>query len=184
MDGFSTFQNYAAFNDLHNFWMPIEHYKSLFRSEYLAIRLSLEPFNLNNVYFEKTSDVMNWNSHMVARDRVDVWVNRNYDKTRDENVKILDNYLRLCSDNNVRPIMFLITMTQGYMKHFKKKLLDEFYFIINEMVKKYPQAIFVDGWKFEGFNDKYFRDVDHLNIQGAAKFSTILNNVIENLEKG
>ena len=43
-------------------------------------------------------------------------------------------------------------------------------------------AYFVDGWKLSGFSDDDFYDVSHMNIQGSAKFSAILNDFIEQLE--
>lgn len=182
MGGFTHFQQYRAFKDLHNFWLPVEKFESIFTQNYLNYRLPDDSLDLNNVYFEKSAEKMNWYYQIAARDRVEVWNSRTYPETLKENVKIFDDYLTLCEKNNVRPIIFLITMTEGYKKHFKKQMLEEFYYIIHEAVKKHSSAIFIDGWKFQGFSDQDFRDTDHMNIYGAAKFSAILNNVIEELE--
>ena len=76
--------------------------------------------------------------------------------------------------------MFTAPKTDCYKKYFYKKMLDEFYYLIGEAQRKHRGAIFLDGWKLPGFSDADFYDVGHLNINGAAKFSTILNNVIEN----
>lgn len=75
--------------------------------------------------------------------------------------------------------MFLPPMSEGYRKHFSKEKLNEFYQILNDATQKFPDAIFVDGWKIPQFTDKDFYDADHLNLAGAAKFSTILNMIIE-----
>jgi len=74
-------------------------------------------------------------------------------------------------------------MTEGYMKYSSRQKLDEFYYIVQTAQKKFSSAVFFDGWKLKAFDDTNFWDVNHLNIKGAAKFSAILNNFIETLEK-
>ena len=176
-------QYYVVFNDLHNFWMSLDEYRSLFRDEFLKQRLSVENFDTNNVYFEKRFvNSIGYAERIIARDGIDIWKDKDYTKTRDENVKLLDAYLTLCEENNIRPIMCLPPFTEGYIKYFSRKKMDEFYYIVHEVQKKHPVAVFFDGWKVEGFSDLYFADVDHLNLRGSAKFSTILNDVIERLE--
>ncbi len=181
MAGFPLFQNYKAFKDLHNFWLPLDKFENLFNKGYLNFQLPTDHLDLNNVYFEKSTSIMSWKNQFVARDRIDTWSNRAYPETVKEYTKILDDYLTLCEKNNARPIIFLPPMTQGYIKYFNKQKLNEFYYLVNEAQRKHPTAVFFDGWKLN-FPDKYFRDTDHMNVYGAAKFSEILNGVIEQLE--
>ena len=179
------FQYYIAFKDCHNFWLPEEKIPSIFKKEFLSFRLPAQIEDINNVYGEKTAfRVMNWQHRLITREHIDIWKNKYYPETVKENVKILDDYLTLCEKNNVRPIIFLPPMTEGVKKYFNKKIMDEFYYLVHEAQIKHHGAAFLDGWKLPGFFDNDFYDAFHLNIQGAAKFSTILNNVIENLEKG
>ena len=176
-------QYLIAFDDIHNFWLPPEIYRGLFNQEFLLQRLSLDNFDTNNVYIEKRfARPLGWAERIIARNGIDVWKNKNYPETRNENIKILDNYLTLCEENDIRPLIFLPPFSEGYIKHFSKQKIDEFYYLVREAQKKHPSAAFVDGWKIQGFSDADFGDVDHLNFQGAAKFSTILNDVIENIE--
>ena len=182
----SIFQYLIALNDLHNFWLPIEQYKKLFREEFLNTRLPLENINLNNLFYKKADSIkyMDINARVYARKRIDIWrPQKSYPETVKENVKILDDYLTLCEKNNVRPIMFLPPLTEAYMRYYNKEKLEEFYSLVNQLQKKHSSSVFFDGWKLEGFSDDYFTDVDHMNLNYASKFSTILNNVIENLEK-
>mgnify|MGYP002623409543 FL=1 len=151
---------------------------------FLNQKLPLENFDTNNVYIEKRFiNPIGCNERIKARRVIDLWKNRNFPETVAENIKILDDYLTLCENNNVRPIMFLPPMTEGYIKYFSRKKLDELYYLIREAQKKHTSALFLDGWKLEGFTDMDFADVDHLNLKGAAKFSMILNNLIEDLER-
>ena len=175
---------FIAFKDLHNFWLSPEVYKSLFNKNYLSLTPSTDNFDINNVNLEKSSSLrfINQKVRLDARKKIDVWKNRNFPATRNENIKILEDYLSLCQSCNVRPIMFLPPMTEGVIKCFSKQKIDEFYFILREVQEKYP-AVFIDGRKLKGFDDSDFYDVDHLSIKGAAKFSAMLNNVIEQIEK-
>ena len=111
------------------------------------------------------------------------WRGKFYPKTRDENIKILDDYLTLCEENNARPIMFRVPVTEKFMANFNKQLLDEFPVLVEQACQKHPSARFFDGWKLEGFTYADFRDHEHLNIHGAAKFSAYLNDFIEQLER-
>lgn len=90
--------------------------------------------------------------------------------------------MTLCEENNIRPIMFLPPMTEGYMKYFSRQKLDEFYYLVEQACRKHSSAIFIDGWRLQGFTDEDFLDVDHMNIRGAAKFSAFLNDFIESLK--
>lgn len=173
-----------AFKDLHNFWLKSEQYCDLFNEEFISIKLPLERLDINNVMGEKTQlRFMNFASRMKARERTETWKNKYYPNTRTEYLKIFDNYLSLCEENSVRPIMFLLPVSECYKKYYSKRILSEFYHFIGEANKKYPNAGFIDGWRISGFEDSDFYDVDHMNIKGAAKFSKILNGVIEQLEK-
>lgn len=183
----SMLQYCVALNDLHNFWLPIEQYKKLFCEEFLSTRLSLENIDLNNPFHQKSSSpkFMTVDARVNMRKRIDIWTKtKSYPETVKQNVKNLDEYITLCEKNNVRPIMFLPPLTEAYMRYFDKEKLDEFYSLVNQLQKKHPSSLFFDGWKLEGFSDEYFLDADHMNTNYAAKFSEILNSVIENLEKG
>lgn len=172
-----------SFGDVHNFHMPAEDYKKLLRPQYFSMRLPLEPFDVNNPFGTKTPlRFMTPKVRLEAREVINSWSRRYFPETRDENVKILDDYLTFCGQNHIRPVMFLPPATEGYKKHFNKPMIDEFYYIVGQACKKHPYAIFIDGWKLQGFTDRDFYDASHMNIQGAAKFSTFLNSVIEKLD--
>lgn len=169
------------FDDLHNFCLPTETYKNLFNPKFLAVRMPPEVQDLNNLCLGKTDAFMNLDSRLKVREITDIW-NRTYPETCKENTKILDDYLALCENNNVRPIIFLMPFSYGAMKHMNKRLVDELRCIIDEAQKKYPAAIFFDSWRLNVFEDRDFCDSIHLNIHGAAKFSAILNSFIERFD--
>ena len=105
-----------------------------------------------------------------------------FPETRKENVKILNDYLTLCEENNIRPIMILMPMSELYMKIYPRRQLDEYYYLIEQACTKHSRAIFIDGWKLQGLTDKDFYDYGHMNTHGAAKFSAFLNNIVEQID--
>lgn len=169
-----------ALNDLHNFFMPVDQYKKFLREEYLTQRFSLNYFNAKMPYGGAIKKVMD---QKAIEKKNNTWEKKFYPKTRDENVKILDDYLTLCEKNNICPIMFKTPVTEKFMENFNPQLSDEFNSLIEQVLQKHPNAYFIDGWKLNLASYENFYDHEHLNIYGAAKFSAFLNDFIENLEK-
>lgn len=172
---FSVLPYFIAFNDVHNFWLSADEYKNLFNEKYF----SRENFNDVEKKF-LPSEGMSYPAKMNVREYVEAWNGRNFANTREENIKIFDDYLALCEKNSVRPVIFLPPASEGFMKHFSKERLGELYQIVNDALRKHSTAKFFNGWNLAGFSDKYFYDAEHFNIEGAKKFSEILNDFILN----
>ena len=173
-----------AFDDVHNFWLKSEKYKKLFNEDFLQAETNIENFDLNNPVGDKLPmHTMNFYSKLSALERSEAWNKKNFHKTVNENKKIFDDYLTLCEKNNIRPIVFLPPVSECYRKYFNREKLAEFYKIIQQANKKHSTMFFVDGWNINGVSDEDFGDVDHINLLGAAKFSQLLNSVIEQLEQ-
>lgn len=182
LENFRLLRYFMAFNDLHNFWLSPAKYTTLFNEKFLSFQPPPMNFNENRSPENTPVHFMNYQERFDSRERVEIWSRKNYPETREENIKILDDYLTLCEENHIIPIMFLPPMTECYSKHFNKQMLDEYYYLVEQAGKKHSSAGFVDGWKLQFFTDADFRDVDHLNIVGAAKFSAFMNNLIEQIE--
>ena len=171
-----------ALNDTHNFFMSSDEIKKLFTQNFISYELPTENLDLNDTNLDKIEmQEMNLGARLRTRDRAEIWSNKNYPETFAENIKIFDDYLTLCEENNIRPIILLTPVTVGYKKFFSKEKITELHEIVSNAIEKHSSAIFVDGWKIEQFADIDFFDSDHLNRLGAAKFSVILNNVIEQI---
>ena len=180
---FLMLQYLIAFNDLHNFFVPAEVYRSFFRKEFLSRQLPLDNFDTNNPHLEKSRTAyINRRERLESRGKIDTWAQRIFPDTRTEYIKILDDYLTLCEQNNIRPIILLMPATEGYIKHYDRQRLDEFQCIVRQACRKHPSAIFLDSWQITGLTDRDFYDVYHLNLQGAAKFCAWLNRLIEQLD--
>lgn len=166
-----------AFDDLHNFPVPIEIYKNFFRKEWFKKKVSMEKVNINGI---KKHNVMT--NPLLINSGVTPWDKKYYPETREEYVKILDDYLTLCEENNIRPVMFMAPSTEKFINKFNKQILKEFYSYVKQACQKHPSAVFVDGWKLNLVTYNDFYDHGHMNIYGAAKFSSYLNDFIEKLE--
>lgn len=179
---FTLLQHAIVFNDVHNFFMPVDSYKALFREGYLTQKLSLENFNVNDPY--EVKQFKNPNRITESSNRgLNPWAGKYYPETRDENIKILDDYLTFCEANNIRPVLLNVPVTKKYIAQFNQQLLEEFYVLVEQARQKHPSAFFVDGWKWNGITAYAdFLDHEHLNIYGAAKFSAWLNDYLERLE--
>ena len=180
---FMLWQYLIAFGDMHNFRVPVDVCKKFFHEKYLTAKISTEPMDLNNPFYAKfPMQSMKPQSQPDARPKNGGLLKRDYPATRDENIKILDDYLTLCEEHHIRPIMFLPPSTETYKKHSNGQRLDEFHYLVGQAQKKHPSAIFLDGWKLKGLTNGDFYDYGHLNLQGAAKFSAFLNKFIESIE--
>ena len=166
-----------AFNDIHNFPIPIDVYKKFLSEEWLTQKVSIEKVNINGI---KSHKIMT--KEEIQNEKTKTWAGKSYPQTRDANIKILDDYLTLCEENNIRPIMFRVIVSEKYMANFNKELLAEFDALVEQALQKHPSACFVDGWKLSGYKYAYFYNHAHMNVKGAKKFSAYLNDFIEQLE--
>ena len=175
----------VAFNDLHNFFLPMDIYKKFLREEWLEKEISFESFNENKPYGGGIKKII---TQEAIEDDRDItwskwtWLKKYYPATRDENIKILDDYLTFCEENNIRPVMFMVPVTEKYISKFNPTLLEEFYILVEQALSKHPDARFLDGSKWDGLTYADFYDHEHLNVYGAEKFSAYLNDFIERLE--
>ena len=173
---------FISLDDLHDFWLPKEKYRKIFKAEYLNFGMLTEDITLDSIYYKKIPGKMSITTNISARTLLAFWNGKYYPVTKEENIKILDDYLTLCEKNNVQPILFLTPMYSGYKKYFNKKIMNEFYYLVSKALEKHPSTRFFNGWKLEGFTYEYFFDYDHLNAGGAEKFSTLFNDFIMQLE--
>lgn len=115
------------------------------------------------------------------RKKFTIWDHKNYPATVEENVRIFDDLLSLCEKHSIFPIVTLPPMMEDYKRRFTRRILDEFNSIMDSFLNR-RRFMYVNGWKIRGFDERDFWDPQHLNIQGSAKFSQILNRIIMDLE--
>ncbi|OPJ55122.1 chemotaxis protein [Clostridium oryzae] len=117
----------------------------------------------------------NW---LIGKKQANIDCNKNYPETVKENIQIVKDYIKFLEDHNVKPIIVVYPATKYYTENFSKRIEDEFHFIINQIEKKYNFQ-YIDCFRSDLFTDDDFRDVSHLNLRGAEKFTKILNEKIK-----
>lgn len=97
-------------------------------------------------------------------------------------VKILEDYIKLCVDNGAKPFVVVLPVRQSLRKIYKADVLKLFRDRINRVVKKY-NAAFIDLLDVK-LVDSCFQDKMHLNSEGGAAVGALLseklylNNII------
>ena len=184
MESWRLLQWFLYFRDLHNYHMSAENYASLFRKEYLdGGYVTPAPIELGNVYMNKAFNKTSAQTRFEYRQSAETWSKKYYPKTVAENKQILHDYLTLCEEHEIKPILFLPAMPRGYMETYPRNRLDEFHTILREIMSRHSTAVFFDGWQIRGLTDDDFADTTHLNVMGGAKFSHLLNRFVMQFER-
>ncbi len=172
-------QWYLYFRDLHNYWINVENYTQLFNEKFIngGFLLSLE-VDFNDVYKEKNSRKMSIFERLNTKKVFDRWNKKYFPKTVEENKAILNNYLKLCEENKIEPVIVLPPIMKECQHLILKDRSDEFYSTINEILKNHSSAKFVDATIFDDLIEDDFCDCYHLNKNGAEKFSQMLSQQI------
>ena len=99
-----------------------------------------------------------------------------YEKTLQENIKILREYLSYCKERNVQAYILIPPFSKWHSEYWKKEYYDEFLHVLEEIGEEYDFGL-VD-LAMEQWADYYFRDYAHLNRLGAIRVCTILNQIL------
>ncbi|MDR1570998.1 MAG: D-alanyl-lipoteichoic acid biosynthesis protein DltD [Clostridiales Family XIII bacterium] len=105
-----------------------------------------------------------------------------WQEVSDRKLFALERIIELCQSKNVTPVLFTVPYTSYYTQGVPEEKNNEFYRIVEEMVLKYGVKYY-DYSRDPRFADRpeLFRDYDHLNKYGAAAFTAILFEELEEL---
>ncbi|WP_353846120.1 MULTISPECIES: chemotaxis protein [unclassified Clostridium] len=170
---------YDVIKQSHNFKDVNNVYEEFNINENIAYKL-LNKKEDNNFDFNWTTLELKELKYKekIGRKQAEIDCRKNYPKTVNENIEIFESYLKILKDNNIQPIVVVFPTSKYYNKYFSKRIEDKFHSIINEAEEKYKFQ-YIDYFRSERFNDDDFQDVSHLNINGAEKFTQILNQIIQ-----
>lgn len=113
----------------------------------------------------------------IGKKQAEIDCRKDYPETVKENINIFRDYLEFLIKKNIKPIVVVFPASKYYTKYFSKKIEEEFCSIINNFKEKYKFK-YLDYFRSELFTDDDFKDVSHLNVKGAIKFTDILNKNI------
>ena len=93
-----------------------------------------------------------------------------------ENCEILKDYTHLLGLHHVLPVVTVTPFTQAYNNHINPIFKEA---IIKMLEKATGEVHFIDFNESDYFDDMDFMDTDHLNLDGAMKFSYLLNEMFK-----
>ena len=167
-------------NQYHNYDIDLNFKKyfevslDIFNNICLKGNEKLYKFNRSEIYKEVITK-----EHMEYKGRVQAKMdcNKNYPNTVIENKKIFKEYIEFLKSKNIKPIIVVFPAMSYYTKYFSEKIELEFKEIISEFKKEYDFQ-YIDCFRMDNFDNKYFADVSHLNKEGGEEFTKILNHKI------
>lgn len=173
-----TILYYEILNIAHHFKDIEGVYKEYELNKQIADKLFRKRADGNYDFNWEVNDFIICNAkEEIGKKQAEIDCNKNYPRTVKEYTEIFKDYLKLLKKNNIKPIVVVFPATKYYTKYFSKRIEDEFKYIITETQKEYDFQ-YVDYFRSELFYDEDFKDVSHLNIKGAEKFTKILNELI------
>ena len=95
-----------------------------------------------------------------------------------DNVNYLDSLLKILIKKNIVPIIITTPVHYNYYKYLNKYYLNLNKNIITQLCLKF-QCKYYNFMQDKRFEDMDFFNFDHLNYNGAEKFSKILNEIIK-----
>ena len=99
---------------------------------------------------------------------------------KEEILKDLEDFIQTLLSEDVTPILISLPTYKEYNEYLDKTYIDGNEEAIRELVEKYN----IEYWSFYDsniFDLDDFHDMDHLNREGALKFSSMLNDSINRL---
>ena len=100
---------------------------------------------------------------------------------KEEIVADLEDFVQILQANKVVPILLTAPTYSGYNEHLNKSYIQSNLEASKHIAERYD----IEYWDFQNsdlFNLDDFYDMEHLNRKGALKFSTMLNDSINNMK--
>ena len=124
---------------------------------------------------------LNYNENIILNDTSNMLINRHkYENIEayNKNTITFSYMINKCIKNGITPIIISPPVFKNYFNSYlnaKEKRRKDY---INQILEKYPSVIYLDYEQDSRFVITDFKNEDHLNPNGAEKFSSILNVVL------
>lgn len=190
---------YFNFSDMHNAY-TIPEMMSAMKSSVWNIETIIELFS-KEIYCNNGADYFHQNKlrfraktcmwgdkektwQMLTREEKSMAGNKRaelhnkllkHQKTYDENVKILDEFVQDCEEKGIRVFMCVFPMTSYYFEKLNPQYKEIFYDTLNKLQ---GTVHVVDLNESAKFTDEDFNNMNYLNDRGAEKATGILNMIL------
>lgn len=106
---------------------------------------------------------------------------QHYLKTYDENMKYLKQIAESCKDRNVKVILVSTPFHSLFRENINKDIWTMTMNFCNIITKEFDNVSYINLFEDIRFDDEDYYNAHHLNVNGASKLSSILNEYIESL---
>lgn len=170
---------YKVIKDLHNHPLSNGKAERFFSDAFMSMVPSNNDVDLDDPHGLRVyrDSVIGIKEVIDNRDFAGHWEKRWFEDTVKENVDIVKEFLDLCYEKGIRPVMLAYPVHNLYRKYFPKKTLDQYYSIIRDLQREYS-VDFLDYWASDMFTTGDFWDTSHLNYSGATKMINIVNDFL------
>ncbi|SDK04105.1 D-alanyl-lipoteichoic acid biosynthesis protein DltD [Sediminibacillus albus] len=103
--------------------------------------------------------------------------NKNYPKTVEKNAQILEQYLNLLKEEEIKPIIVILPQHKDYTTYFSKTIRENITDYLKQLNKDHSFDL-IDLFDSDVVSDRDFFDVHHLNQSGAYKVTQLINKLI------
>jgi hypothetical protein len=120
-------------------------------------------------------------SHPITQESAAVRVKLNTQYMKEKNIKknlaSLESILSMCNLRHLKVVFVTIPVHRYYFQNMDIDRWRQSQKITYALCKKY-RCIYLDHLQNNDFDEKDFRDTDHLSINGASHFSNLLNKQV------
>lgn len=99
----------------------------------------------------------------------------------DSNIHVLDSIIEFATANNIDILLYTSPAYKTYVSKLDKNQLDLTINTVSKIANDNINCTYVNLLEDKHFLPNDFRDADHLNQNGAKKFSIIIDKIINNL---
>ena len=183
-------ENFDEFNKMYYSILPAKDIKNLTLSNYLkykALPILTAESNIKYAFIKDTTiykPKVTYNDYTIPEEEMvlesidtagrHLEFIKEGEKDKEEFVAILDNIIKRCLENNIRPVLATTPFTKYYNEHFSDEFYSEFKDTIYDLLEKYQGVEYLDYSHDPRFIPEYFFDSSHLNITGARYFTEII----------
>ncbi|MFB9054893.1 hypothetical protein ACFFVB_17550 [Formosa undariae] len=95
-----------------------------------------------------------------------------------ENYKILENIIKECTEKGIKVVLVTMPAYKDYIQHLDALQLEKTINAGMRMDLEYSNCTYLNYLNDNRFGRSDFLDADHLNTQGAEKFSKIIDGIL------
>ena len=101
-------------------------------------------------------------------------------KRQSDSRSIIESMINLCESRNISVMLLMPPAHQSYRDNLNKQQLELTYSIVDSILQKHENIIFIDEFANPIYQDDDFFDADHLNDRGAVKLTKRIDNFLTN----